>query len=95
MCRERGSALCYPRKIWESHGSKIHCDKFLMDMNKEIYAHLLLADDEAILRDIAEQENIELLKQLQEDEDQPESCFIRQALEENNVTFIILQFIDD
>ncbi|CAF1561981.1 unnamed protein product, partial [Adineta ricciae] len=55
-----------------------------MKANTQQYAHLLSADDETILSEIIEKEKFELLKQLEEDGDQPEACFIKQALEENN-----------
>lgn len=55
------------------------------EVNRQQYAHLLSADDQTVLHEIIDQEKLELLKQLQEDGDQPEACFIKQALEENNV----------
>lgn len=79
MRRERGSTLFHSRVSSESEQS-------VVDTSKTTYAHLLFVDDETILNDIIEKDNFELLKQLQEDGEQPESCFIRQALEENNVT---------
>ena len=79
MCRERGSALFYPKDTVES-------DDLLTEINRQQYAHLLSADDQTILNEIIDKERFELLKQLEEDGEQPEACFIKQALEENNVT---------
>lgn len=79
MCRERGSALFYPKDTVES-------DDLLAEINRQQYAHLLSADDQTILNEIIDREQLELLKQLEEDGEQPEACFIKQALEENNVT---------
>ena len=79
MSRERGSVLFYPKDTVES-------DDLLLEINRQQYAHLLSADDQTIVNDIIDKERFELLKQLEEDGEQPEACFIKQALEENNVT---------
>ncbi|CAF1110671.1 unnamed protein product [Rotaria sordida] len=84
MCRERGSVLFYPKKTFNNIILKNEPERLLIETNKEQYTHLLSADDETILSEIIEKEKFELLKQLEEDGDQPEACFIKQALEENN-----------
>ncbi len=65
-------------------------ERLVIEENKQQYAHLLSADDQTILNEIIEKEKFELLKQLEDDGDQPEACFIKQALEENNVNFYLL-----
>jgi hypothetical protein len=85
MCRERGSVVFYPRSTRQHITSNSESEDPLMKINRQEYAHLLCADEQTILNDIIEQEKMELLKQLQEDGDQPEACFIKQALQENNV----------
>jgi len=87
MCRERGSVLFYPRKSFNNILSKHDPECLIIEENKQQYAHLLSANDEIILKEIIEKEKLELLKQLEDDGDQPEACFIKQALEENNVNF--------
>jgi len=85
MCRERGSVLFYPRKSFNNNiVSKSEPERLIIEENKQQHAHLLSADDKTILNEIIEKEKFELLKQLEDDGDQPEACFIRQALEENN-----------
>ena len=85
MCRERGSVLFGPRKSFERTAIQNEPERLMIDGNQQQYAHLLLADENMILNEIIEKEKLELLKQLEEDGDQPEACFIKQALEENNV----------
>jgi hypothetical protein len=87
MCRERGSVLFHPRKYFNNIISKDQLEQLIIEENKPQYAHLLLADDQIILNEIIEKEKFELLKQLEDDGEQPEACFIKQALEENNVKF--------
>ncbi len=87
MCRERGSVVFYPRKSFNNIISKSEPERMIIEENKQQYAHLLSADDETILNEIIEKEKFELLKQLEDDGDQPEACFIKQALQENNVNF--------
>jgi len=87
MCRERGSVLFYPRKTFNDNILKHEPERLTIEQNKYQYSHLLSADDETILNEIIEKEKVELLKQLEDDGDQPEACFIKQALEENNVNF--------
>lgn len=84
MRRERGSAVFYPKNSVDRTLSTSKSDESIVEINKKNYAHLLFVDQETILNDIIEKENLELLKQLEEDGDQPESCFVRQALEEND-----------
>ncbi|CAF0866639.1 unnamed protein product [Rotaria sp. Silwood1] len=84
MCRERGSVLFHPRKNFNNITLKHEPERLLMKSNIQQYAHLLSADNETILSEIIEKEKFELLQQLEEDGDQPEACFIKQALEENN-----------
>ena len=79
MCRERGSVLFYPKDTVQS-------EDLLQEINRQQYAHLLSADDQTIVGDIIDKERFELLKQLEEDGEQPEACFIKQALEEINVS---------
>ena len=88
MCRERGSVLFSPRNSFERTALQNEPERLVIDGNQQQYAHLLLADEKMILIDIIEKEKMELLKQLEEDGDQPEACFIKQALEENNVNRI-------
>lgn len=88
MCRERGSVLFYPKKDFDQIILKTTPEHLTLKTNTKQYAHLLSADDETILNEIVEEEKFELLKQLEEDGDQPEACFIKQALEENSVYFI-------
>lgn len=91
MCRERGSVLFSPRKSFEKTIIQNEPERLMLDENQQQqqqYAHLLLADEQIILNEIIEKEKIDLLKQLEEDGDQPEACFIKQALEENNVNHI-------
>ena len=85
MCRERGSVLFHPRQAFNHIVSKNEPERLMIEENKQQYTHLLSADDQTILNEIVEREKFELLKQLEEDGDQPEACFIKQALEENNV----------
>jgi len=85
MSRERGSVLFYPRKYVNKMSLKHEPECLMIEANKQQYAHLLSANDEIILNEIIEKEKFELLKQLEDDGDQPEACFIKQALEENNV----------
>jgi hypothetical protein len=89
MCRERGSVLFYPRKTFHNQNILLKHDpeQLIIDENKQQYTHLLSADDETLLNEIIEKEKFELLKQLEDDGDQPEACFIKQALEENNVNY--------
>jgi hypothetical protein len=87
MCRERGSVLFYPRKSFNHIISKNESERLSVEINTPKYAHLLSADGQAILNEIIEKEKFELLNQLEQDGDQPEACFIKQALEENNVKF--------
>ncbi|CAF1637779.1 unnamed protein product [Rotaria magnacalcarata] len=84
MCRERGSVLFYPKRDFSNIVLKSEPEHLIMKANTQQYAHLLSADDETILSEIIEKEKFELLKQLEDDGDQPEVCFIKQALEENN-----------
>lgn len=84
MCRERGSVLFYPRKTLPTMSKTREFEDLMDEINRQQYTHLLSADDQTILHEIIEKEKLELLKQLQEDGDQPEACFIKQALEENN-----------
>jgi hypothetical protein len=88
MCRERGSVLFYPRKSFNNMVLKHEPERLVIEENKQQYAHLLSANDQTILNEIIEKEKFELLRQLEDDGDQPEACFIKQALEENNVNFI-------
>ncbi|UJR29122.1 hypothetical protein I4U23_010336 [Adineta vaga] len=85
MCRERGSVLFCTRNNFQPivHQHR-EPESLILDTNKQQYAHLLSASDEIILNEILEKEKLELLKQLEDDGDQPEACFIKQALEENN-----------
>jgi hypothetical protein len=85
MCRERGSVLFYPKKSFHTIIPKNEPERLIIEDNKQQYAHLLSADDQTIINEIIEKEKLELLKQLEDDGDQPEACFIKQALEENNV----------
>jgi hypothetical protein len=85
MCRERGSVLFYPKKSFHTIIPKHEPERLIIEDNKQQYAHLLSADDQTIINEIIEKEKLELLKQLEDDGDQPEACFIKQALEENNV----------
>lgn len=85
MCRDRGSVLFYPRKTLPTISKKSEFEDLMDEINRQQYAHLLSADDQTVLDEIIEKEKFQLLKQLEEDGDQPEACFIRQALEENNV----------
>ncbi len=87
MTRERGSVLFYPMKSFNTIVPTQEPERLLMKDNQQQYAHLLSADDETIMNEIIEREKLELLKQLEDDGDQPEACFIKQALEENNVNF--------
>ncbi|CAF3114811.1 unnamed protein product, partial [Rotaria sp. Silwood2] len=84
MCRERGSVIFHPKKDFDNIQLKHEPEHLLTEINTQQYAHLLSADDETILSEIVEKEKYELLKQLEDDGDQPEACFIKQALEENN-----------
>lgn len=84
MCRERGSVLFYPRKTLSTISRKSESEDLMEEVNRQQYAHLLSADDQTVLHEIIDNEKLELLKQLEEDGDQPEACFIKQALEENN-----------
>ncbi|CAF1192440.1 unnamed protein product [Adineta steineri] len=84
MCRERGSALFFPRNNFNANVLQHEPECLVMEANKQQYAHLLSADNEIILNEIIEKEKLELLNQLEYDGDQPEACFIKQALEENN-----------
>ena len=95
MCRERGSVLFYPRNQFQSLIYQQHePEGLVVDANKQQHTHLLSANDETILNEIIEKEKLELLKQLEEDGEQPEACFIKQALEENNVTYAQFQTTD-
>lgn len=86
MCRERGSVLFQPRKTFREVVHAAHEPESLaMEGNQKQYAHLLSASDEVILSEIIEKEKLDLLQQLEDDGDQPEACFVKQALEENNV----------
>jgi hypothetical protein len=85
MCRERGSVLFYPKQTFNTIVPTQEPERLLIENNQQQYAHLLSADNETIINEIIEKEKLELLKQLEDDGDQPEACFIRQALEENNV----------
>lgn len=85
MCRERGSVLFTPRKSHDQILPQHEPEQLRIDENKQQFAHLLSANDETVLSEIIEKEKLELLKQLEDDGDQPEACFIKQALEENNV----------
>lgn len=85
MCRARGSILFYPRKDFSDIIPQNEPEHLITGENKQQYTHLLSANDEIILSEVIEREKIELLKQLEDDGDQPEACFIKQALEENNV----------
>lgn len=84
MCRERGSVLFYPRKTLPTMSKTSEFEDLIDEINRQQYTHLLSADDQTVLHEIIEKEKLELLKQLEEDGDQPEACFIKQALEENN-----------
>ena len=90
MCRERGSVLFSQRKTFEKTIIQNEPERLIIDGNQQQYAHLLLADENLVLSEIIEREKMELLRQLEEDGDQPEACFIKQALEENNVKDISL-----
>ncbi|CAF0865809.1 unnamed protein product, partial [Didymodactylos carnosus] len=84
MHRERGSSLFYPKHI-EPSITEPQVKRLLVSNNYTIsynHSNLLLADDETILMEIIEKEKYELLKQLQDEGDQPETIFIKQALEE-------------
>ncbi|CAF0830312.1 unnamed protein product [Didymodactylos carnosus] len=84
MHRERGSSLFYPRHI-EPSTTEPQIDRLLVSNNYTIghnHSSLLLADYKTILVEIIEKEKYELLKQLQDEGDQPEAIFIKQALEE-------------
>lgn len=95
MCRERGSVLFYPRNDFQSLVYQQHePEGLIIDAKKQQHTHLLSANNETILNEIIEKEKLELLKQLEEDGEQPEACFIKQALEENNVTYARSQKID-
>ena len=85
MCRDRGSVLFYPRKTLPTISNKSEFEDLMDEINRQQYAHLLSADDQTVLDEVIEKEKFQLLKQLEEDGDQPEACFIKQALEENNV----------
>ncbi|CAF0913838.1 unnamed protein product [Adineta ricciae] len=92
MCRERGSVLFYPRNHFQSLVYQQHePEGLVVDANKQQHTHLLSANDETILNEIIEKEKLELLKQLEEDGEQPEACFIKQALEENNKRELLIQ----
>lgn len=91
MCRERGSVLFSQRKTFEKTVIQNEPERLIIDGNQQQYAHLLLADENLVLSEIIEREKMELLRQLEEDGDQPEACFIKQALEENNVKDISRQ----
>lgn len=84
MCRDRGSVLFYPRKTLPTISNKSEFEDLMDEINRQQYAHLLSADDQTVLDEVIEKEKYQLLKQLEEDGDQPEACFIKQALEENN-----------
>jgi len=85
MCRERGSVVCYPKRSFKQQSSsKIEPERLRTETNQEQFAHLLSANEQTILTEIIEKEKFDLLKQLEDDGEQPEACFIKQALEENN-----------
>ena len=94
MCRERGSVIFYPRAVFDELIGQAEPEGLFMEVDKQPYAHLLSASENVILNEIIEREKLELLKQLEEDGDQPEACFIRQALEENNVNHMRSVVID-
>lgn len=86
MCRERGSVLFYPKKSFPNRSLPNHePERLNSQANRAQLTHLLSADDQTVLNEIIEIEKMELLQQLENDGDQPEACFIKQALEENNV----------
>ena len=71
MCRERGSVVFYPRKIFNNIISNNQPEQLIIEENKSQYAHLLSANDEIVLNEIFIEkekirERIELLKQLEE-----------------------------
>lgn len=87
MCRERGSVLFYPKKTFKNQINSIHEPERLITENnqqQQQFTHLLSANEQTILNEIIEKEKFDLLKQLEEDGEQPEACFIKQALQENN-----------
>lgn len=85
MYRERGSVLFYPmNSIPNQLDSNHEPERLICENNQQQFAHLLSANEQTILNEIIEKEKFDLLKQLEDDGEQPEACFIKQALEENN-----------
>lgn len=93
MCRERGSVLFSSPKTFERTVIQNEPERLILNGNHHQYAHLLLANENLVLSEIIEREQMELLRQLEEDGDQPEACFIKQALEENNVNDVFTEGI--
>ncbi|XP_015221442.2 E3 ubiquitin-protein ligase RNF10 isoform X1 [Lepisosteus oculatus] len=78
MRREKGVLVALPSSQWVKVEEPIR----LGDQSFSLYSKLLLASHEQVLQQVVWEERAALEKQLQEEQDRAEACFIQAALQE-------------